>query len=66
MTKYETPKMDIMYFGDTVNTENILAASDPAATTAAMNMNAAAMTDPKKAAAARTTKVQTILQFTTN
>ena len=57
--------MEIMYFGDTVNTENIPAASDPAARTAAMNMNAAAMMGQINAAAARTTKVQTILKFTT-
>ena len=66
MIKYETPKIDITYFGST----DVIKASGEQLdyTNAAYNMNNAAL-DPNgqiNAAAARTVKVQTILEFETN
>ena len=66
MVKYETPKIDITYFDGLIGTTNIAMVSEPR--TAAQNMNEAALMQngPINAAAARTVRVQTILQFNTD
>ena len=65
MIKYETPKIDIAYFGDTVNTSAANTASTYS--TAAYNQNAAAVDGGAgiNAAAVRTTRLETILNFQT-
>ncbi len=63
MIKYETPKLDIMYFDGLIKTGDITTVSGDPTRTAAQNMNDAAMGNAINAAAARTVKVQTILQL---
>ncbi len=67
MIKYETPEMNITYFEDLIST-GAQPLNTSMYTNAAYNMNTAAL-DPTgqiKASAARTVKVQTILEFETN
>lgn len=62
MKTYTKPTISINYFEDILTTDS----SNPTAyTNAAITMNDAAFTTQIKAAAARTVRVQTILQFDT-
>lgn len=66
MVKYDTPNIEITYFDELIGMTNTAMVSDPTRT-AAQNMNEAAFmqNSPINAAAARTVRVQTILQFNT-
>lgn len=65
MKNYTKPIININYFEDILTTDNTLNSSVQY-TNAAITMNDAAFTTQINAAAARTVRVQTILQFNNN
>ena len=66
MKTYTKPTISINYFEDIFTANTPITLSDPYTTNAAITMNDAVTTGKINAAAARTVRVQTILQFNNN